>query len=129
VVRPAVISLKTRVTDKVYRDIERGSQERAEIAAQVTNSSVDEMKSLVISNLRDSQREGEMAAIGAEDAQRRIEANTRAPVGHTGNASGFSDGVASGAVSINGQVYTGIEPNAGARAVAEVQSRMSGLKP
>src|SRR6202044_2204961 len=103
VVHPGVLSLKTKATDKVYRDIERGSEQRVQLAAEATQSSPADMAALAINNLRDNQREGDVAAMAAAAAEQRLAASTPAPVGFTGQA-GYSDGISSGAISINGQV-------------------------
>jgi len=120
---PAILSAKTRATDKVYRDIERGSEKRVELAAQTVGAEASDMAALKITDLRDNMREGDIAANEAEKAEARLRASTRAPLGYTDGA-GYSDGIASGAVSINGRVVTGIEPHAGARAVQTVQRMM-----
>lgn len=124
IVMPAFLGAKTKATDKLYRDMEAGSQFRAEKAAEMTGSSVSDMASLKITDMKDNMRAGDMAAVEANAAMDRLKASTRAPVGFADNGASYSDGVSSGAVSINGKVITGIEPRAGARAVERVQRIM-----
>ena len=50
-----------KVTDKVYRDMESGSQARAEMAAEVLGESAAET-GMEMTNLKDSLREGDTAA-------------------------------------------------------------------
>jgi hypothetical protein len=113
--------------DKVYRDIEAGSEQRVERAAELTGATKDEMSSLKITNMNDNMRAGDMAAQDASEAMKRLQASSPTPIGFQSNGAEFSKGIAQGAVALNGQVTTGIEPNAGARAAARVARRMQGV--
>jgi hypothetical protein len=53
VVCPNILSYKTKNNDKVARDIMDGSVQRAEMAASMAGTSVDEMASLKITDLND----------------------------------------------------------------------------
>jgi hypothetical protein len=53
VVMPNILSFRTKNNDKVARDIMDGSEKRAEIAAQMAGTSVEEMSNLKITNLND----------------------------------------------------------------------------
>lgn len=128
VVMPFIRSAKTTATDKIYRDMERGSEVRAERAAELTGSSVSDMAALKITNMNDGMRAGDVAIHREADAaMARIQATTKAPVGFAQNGSEYASGVSTGAISINGQIVTGIEPNAGAKVAQRVQRIMQGL--
>lgn len=124
IVMPSLRSARMGATDKVYRDIEKGSEERARIAADLVGAPVAEMSSLKITDLNDRQREGDIAAKESDAAMERFKASTKTPVGWQPNGAEMAAGVASGAVSVNNQIYTGIEPRAGARTVERLQRRM-----
>lgn len=60
VVMPFVrTSARTQSIDSVYRDMERGSEARAQMAADMVGAPVAEMSSLKITNMRDNQRQGD----------------------------------------------------------------------
>jgi len=127
VVMPFIRSAKTSNNDKLYRDMERGSEFRAEKAAELTGASVADMSSLKITDMNDQMRAGDMAAKAEADAaMARLKATTKAPIGFAENGAEFSAGISSGAISVNGQIMTGIEPNAGARAAQRVARKMQG---
>lgn len=56
-------SAKTASVDKVYRDMERGSETRAQVAAEMTGATAAEMSGLKITDLRTSGRPGDVAAV------------------------------------------------------------------
>lgn len=103
-----------RTVDKLYRDTERGSEVRAELAAQATGAPVSEMSGLKMTNMRDNQREGDIAAPPVPDIGQHF----------VGGGSEYGAGVASGAIAVNGQVTQGIEPRAGVRAMSTIQGIM-----
>jgi len=103
-----------KTVDKLYRDTERGSEVRAELAAEAAGASVAEMSSLKITNMADNQRPGDIAAPPIPDIGQKF----------VGGGSEYSAGVSSGAISLNGQVTHGIEPRAGLRAMSKVQGIM-----
>lgn len=130
VVMPFIRSPRMKQTDKIYRDMEVGSEVRAEKAAELTGSSVADMSALKITNMNDGMRAGDVASMearAADEAMKRLQAASPAPVGFTPNGSGYSDGVSSGAINVNGRITTGIEPNAGARAAMRVAKKMQGF--
>lgn len=122
---------KTKATDKVYRDIEKGSEVRAQAAAEMTGSSVAEMSALKITDLRPTTRHGDVAAVPVVNAVTQQMDMMRAagrPVGFGGmDGSGMSSEISSGAVSVNGQVVHGIAPSAGARARTALQAHHTQL--
>ena len=126
VVMPFIRSAKTTTTDKVYRDMEAGSEVRVDRAAELTGATRDEMSSLKITDMQDNMREGDMAARAADEAMKRLQSSTPMPIGFQQNGAEFSTGIAQGAVALNGKITTGIEPNAGARAAQRVARKMQG---
>lgn len=70
-------SSRTKSVDKVYRDMEAGSETRANIAASMTDSTAAEMSGLKISDLRTSGRQGDVAAVPVpvNEVSKMIDAN------------------------------------------------------
>jgi hypothetical protein len=127
VVMPFIRSAKMTANDKVYRDIEKGSEARVGYAAEVAGATREDMAALKITDMRDNMRAGDIAAKEADGAMERLQKMTPMQVGFQANGQGYSDGIAQGAVALpNGQVITGIEPNAGARAARRVARKMQG---
>lgn len=60
---PSLRSAGTTANDKLYRDMERSSEYRAEAAAQAAGVPVSEMSGLKITNLNDTRHEGAIAAV------------------------------------------------------------------
>lgn len=116
---PSLRSARTDANDKVYRDMERGSEIRAQAAAELTGASVAEMSALKITDLKPTRHEGDVAAPP-------LPPHLRGVGGFADNGQSFGTGTSSGAVTVNGQVTTGIEPNAGMRAHTSVQRLMRG---
>lgn len=126
VVMPFIRSAKMAATDRTYRQMEAGSEVRVEKAAELTGATKEDMASLRITDMNDNMRAGDIAAKEADAAMARLQSTTRAPIGFTPNGAEFSAGIAQGAVAHNGQVVTGIEPHAGARAAQRVARKMQG---
>jgi hypothetical protein len=129
VVMPFIRSAKMGANDKVYRDIEAGSEARVERAAELTGATRDDMSSLKITNMHDNMKLGDIASMEtsqAEAALARLQASSPMKIGFQPNGAEFSSGIAQGAVAVNGKVTTGIEPNAGARAAQRVARKMQG---
>ena len=126
VVMPFIRSARVTATDKTYRDIEAGSEQRVERAAELTGSTKDDMSSPKITDLNDNMRAGDIAMRDADQAMARLQKDTPMQIGFQANGSGYSDGVSAGAVAYNGKITTGIEPNAGARAAQRVARKMQG---
>lgn len=104
IVCPAFLSPRTKATDKVYTDIVKGSEFRAEAAAQLAGTSVEDMSSLKITNLN-TRRDAEIMAITPNNPVSQVMA--AAP-----NVTGFQ-GAAGAAYS--GSVSSGPFASAGAR--------------
>ena len=60
---PALRGAAMKANDKVYRDIEKGSEVRAQMAAEMAGVPVSEMSGLKVTNMRDNVREGETYAM------------------------------------------------------------------
>jgi hypothetical protein len=121
---PSLRSAKTKAVDKTYRDMESGSEVRAQIGAEVTGGTKEDMAALKITDMADNMRAGDIAAKEADAAMKRLQAGTPMDIGFQGNGAEFSAGISQGAVAVNGKITTGIEPNAGARAAQRVQRKM-----
>ena len=129
---PALRSAVTSANDKLYRDMEKGSEHRAYMAAEVAGVPVSEMSHLKITNMRDDTRPGEIAAMPVQnDVTRHMESMQQRgmPTGWQGNGAGLSSEIMSGAVNVNGQLVSGVVPSAGARtrtAIQNIHAQMSG---
>lgn len=67
IVMPALQFGAGKVADKVYRDMENASIERAETAASMFGAPASEFSDMKITNLRDNTKVGEAAAIPANN--------------------------------------------------------------
>jgi hypothetical protein len=107
---PAFLSAKTKATDKVYRDTERGSEIRAHAAAELAGVHVSEMADLKITNMND-RRDAEIAAMPVvNDVTRMMDAAPKgSPFGFAGG------GMGGGGAELSPDVQAGPYPNAGAR--------------
>ena len=121
IVLPAFLSAKSKANDKLYRDMERGSEVRAQMAADVAGVPVSEMSGLKITNLND-RRDAEISAIDreAKEAAGRLGmASPDAPF--KPNGAELGPGIAAGEVTINGHTQRGIMPRAGMQAQSAIQ--------
>jgi hypothetical protein len=121
IVLPAFLSSASKANDKLYRDMEKGSEFRAHAAAEAAGVPVSEMAGLKITDLNDRRD----AEISAKDTEARAAA---ARLGMKSldepfkpNGAELGAGIASGEVTVNGHTQRGIEPRAGARAAASIQ--------
>lgn len=116
VVMPFIRSAKTTNNDKLYRDMEKGSEVRAELGAQAAGCSVSDMSAMKMTDMRDNQREGDIAAkmVPTADDGKFFQPN----------GAEYAAGTANGVVTLNGQVTTGIQPRAGIRAMSTIQGIM-----
>ncbi len=93
---------RTKSVDKVYRDIEAASEQRAEEAASMLGVSKADMADLKITDLRPTRHEGDVAAVPVNNQVSQL--IDRGIGGFQGaNGVGFS-----------GPVQSGFAPNAGA---------------
>lgn len=116
VVMPFIRSAKTTNNDKLYRDLEKGSETRAELAAQQLGVPVSDMLAMKMTDMNDSQREGDIAAKLVPD---KGEGQYFQP---GSNGAEFMAGNASGAVTVNGVTQLGVVPRAGANAISGFKS-------
>lgn len=101
---PFIRSAATKTTDKVYRDMERGSEMRAQAAADMLGVATADVSDLKITNLRDTHY-GEPANVPVvNDITRLMDANPHAPIGFNANANGaqYSGAVQSGPFANSG---------------------------
>lgn len=106
IVMPFIRHGKTDRTDKVYRDMERGSEIRAQVAADMAGVPVSEMSGLKITNLND-RKDAEIAApalTGTAAALESVIQSHPGVVGHVNNG-----------VQYSAAVQQGPHPNMGAR--------------
>jgi hypothetical protein len=112
----------TANNDQLYRDIEKGSEHRAEVAADMLGVPVSEMSDMKVTNLND-RRDTEVAAVELPPSpvtQRMVEMQAR------GIPSGWQ--AAGSGVAASPQIQGGFYPNAGAhfqKAVRERHARMT----
>ena len=114
---PMIRSAKTRSADQLYRSMEKGSEVRAEKAAEMLGIAPSDMSALKMTDMKDSAREGENSAPplpAAADLGKFFQPN----------GSEYGAGTASGAITVNGRITTGIEPRAGATAMSNIQRLM-----
>jgi len=125
---PFIGSAKTKATDGCYRELERSSEIRAQLAADMAGVPVSEMSHLKVTNIRDT-REGEVAAIPIVNEvtkQMDLIKQRGGQSGFTGMTTPIDTGTADGAITVNGQVIRGIQPRAGVKAMDSIQARFSG---
>ena len=128
VVVPNFLSLKTKKTDDVARQIMDGSETRAELAAAMAGVPVSEMNDLKITDLND-RRDSEIAAKPVVNDITRHMDTMRA----RGMKAGFggavdTSSIASGTVTVNGQTISGVTPRAGTRANEQIKSRITSFR-
>jgi len=112
IVMPSIAAAReaTRRVDSVYEDMSKGSEIRAQIAAEQAGVSASEMSDLKITNLRPTIHPGSIAAPPLPQ--------------HLQNVGGFRGADGS---QYAGAVQSGPEPNAGARARTVLQNHHSAL--
>lgn len=110
---------KTSQVDKMYRDMEAGSERRVEMAAELAGTSKDEMSGLKITNLND-RKDAEIAAPNVVNAvTQHMEAM---------NARGAKFGFGGGdALGYSGAVQAGPAPNAGAKMRSQLHAHHTTL--
>jgi hypothetical protein len=106
IVVPFIRHASTTANDKVYRDMESGSERRAAMAAELAGVPVSDMSALKITDLAPTRHAGDVAAIPVNnEVSRMVEASPQSPFGFKRDSGlGFS-----------GPVASGFAPNAGAR--------------
>jgi hypothetical protein len=116
---PFLRSHVMKANDGVYRELERSSEIRAQLAAEMAGVPVSEMSHLKVTNLRDNTRSGEVAAMPVvNDVTRQMDyiKSRGGSVGFGADASQFGPNIMTGAIELNGRpLVNGLEPSAGAR--------------
>ncbi len=100
---------KTAQIDKLYRDMEKGSEIRMQAASEMLGVPTAEVSGLKMTNMLDGRRQGESSAPSVAVEQSRLEA-----------AGGKVQFMPNGA-EYAAQVKTGPHPNAGARMLSSLQ--------
>ena len=112
VVMPFIRSAATKANDDLYRQMEAGSEKRAEIAAEQAGVPVSEMSGLKITDLNSTRHAGDVAAVPVNNpVSQFMQANPQAAIGFQGGQG----------AQYSGAVQTGPSPNAGARAQTMVR--------
>lgn len=106
---PFIRSASTGHHDKLYRDMERGSEVRAQAAADMLGVSTADVSDLKITNLRDT-HEGEMAHVPIVNEVSKMMDKAPDATGFQPQAAGYS-----------GAVQGGPFPNSGARFQTKVR--------
>lgn len=133
IVMPFIRSPHMARSDQTYRDIERASEVRAQMAAEAAGVPVSEMSDLKVTNMRDARHPGEVAAIPVTNAvsQQMDFIKSRGGVAGFGvgdtaeYAKAMQAETSQGAVTINGQTVSNIVPRAGMSAMSRVK-RLNG---
>ncbi len=110
---PMIRTVKAQIPDKVFRDMERASIDRAEQAREIAGGDRSDYSHMHITDLKDNMREGDVAAVTRPNpVQRFMTQHPQAPVGIQGapSAQGYA-----------AMAHTGAYPFAGAKAVGKVQ--------
>jgi hypothetical protein len=121
IVLPAFLTVKSKANDKLYRDMEKGSEFRAQAAADMAGVPVSEMSGLKITDLNDRRdspiaaKDDDARAAAARLGMKSLDAPFQA------NGSEFGPGIASGEVTVNGHTQRGITPRAGMKAQGAIQ--------
>lgn len=110
IVMPAFLSARTKETDKVYNDMVKGSEFRAQAAADLAGVPVSEMSSLKITDLN-TRRDAEIMAVTPNNPVSQLMAQG------IGGFQGATGGEYGGAVS------TGPFPNVGAATRTMIQKQ------
>ena len=106
---PSIRSARTKANDKVYREMEAASEQRAQVAAEMAGVPVSDMADLKITDLRSTQHEGDVAAVPVNNEVSRL--IDRGIGGFQGDGAGYGAGVQTGPV-----------PNAGAHMRTHLQN-------
>lgn len=115
---PFLASAKNKSVDQVYRQMEAGSEFRANLAAEMTGATKEEMSSLKITDLKTGQRQGDIAMPAVNNPVSQMVEAPKSPFGFQGsNGLGFSGPVASGAFANAGAKFQSVLRNAHAEKV------------
>jgi hypothetical protein len=110
IVMPSLRSARTSVADRVYRDMEKGSEQRMNLAAEVGGGTPSDYSGLKITDMKDNLRAGEIAAMPVRNAVTDHMEKYKQGGFVGGDGTGYS-----------GAVQTGPFPNAGAHMRTSIQ--------
>lgn len=121
IVMPSIRSMKTKVTDAVYRQMEQASEHRAEQAAMQAGVPVADMSELKITNLQSATRQGDIAAPPVNNSVTQfMNANPQAAVGFQSNGAG---------AEYSSAVMSGSHPNMGAKTRSAIHAHHANMVP
>lgn len=112
IVMPSIRTMRSVTADKVYRDIEKGSEVRAELAAQAVGCDPSEMSGLKITNMND-RNDCEIGHVELPANNEVAAAMAKMPSMGFGNAG----------LAYSGAVGQGEHANAGARTQAMIRQQ------
>lgn len=116
IVMPSLRGAETKHYDDFYRKMEKGSEHRAELAAEFAGATPAEMSALKITNLND-RRDAEIAAMPVSNSVTKfMDANP--------NAAGFRG---SEGLGYSAAVAQGPAPNAGARMMTTLRNHQASI--
>ncbi len=113
VVCPAILKPKTAFIDNYYRNMEKGSEHRAELAAEAAGTSVADMSNLKITNLND-RRDAEIAAMPVNNAVSQL------------MATGIGGFQGDNGAAYSAGVQSGVAPNVGASMMTKLPNVFGG---
>ena len=117
----SVGTAKGKNPDKIYRQMEKGSEERVQAAVEMAGGSSSDYSNLKITDLKDARHEGEIAAPSTTEAMKRLSYNVMgrniAPEMQNPQAKAFADATTSGpnALATRGMI-TDLQTSGRARA-------------
>lgn len=89
---PSLRSAASKSVDKVYADMEKGSELRMQKGAEMAGCSPEEMSSLKITDIRTGLKEGEIAAVPVNNAVTQAMSQTPGLTGFQANGAEFAAG-------------------------------------
>lgn len=120
---PLIRAVENSLHDKLYRDMEKSSIERADQAYEVGGGDRSDYNHLHMTNMRDKVKEGEVSAIAPTNpVQRFMSQHPQAPVGIQGaqHAQGYAEMAHQPLVMPDGRQLNGYA-HAGASAAGKIQ--------
>lgn len=110
---------RTKATDQVYRDMEQGSIQRAQAAAELLGVSEHEVSDLKITDLKPTTRQGDVAAPALSGSAAALEQHMQAMNARGGQ---FGFGAGSSGSEWSAGVGVGPVPHAGAKLRTAIQT-------
>jgi hypothetical protein len=124
---PMIRTEGNQLHDKLYRDMEKASIERADQAYEIGGGERSDYTHMHMTDMRDNVKEGEVSAVTrANPVQRFMQQHPQAPVGRQPNAEGFAAMAHAPLVMPDGRQINGY-PHAGAHAAGSIQETHTNL--